>query len=168
MGVSMHTYVGPYVECHTSEVEVDAKMRACTRGPTCSQHEREVHDRQRKFCPQCGSPIGEVTYKTKQKNVVANWLREEINEDLSNVSNDTFFNQRSRDNGIDTWIANKKFTGRNCWLDEASYVGEITIDNIVRETEEFRVKFADALRVFREKYGDGKCIVKWGIVHYWS
>jgi hypothetical protein len=163
----MRTYVGPYVECSIHNIEVDAQMRSCTRD-TCSQFEKEVHDPKRKFCPQCGSPIGTVMYKTKEKNVKGHWLVEEINEDLSLITNDTFFQTLHEDDNLDIWIANKKFCNRNCWLDGESYVGELTIDDIVREKDQFRQTFAKALKVFSEKYGDGKCVVKWGVVHHWG
>lgn len=163
----MHTYIGPYLECKTSDVEFNAKMRSCTSG-TCSLHEKEVHNKDRKFCPQCGSAIGQITYKAKKKNVDTGSLREESNEDLSNISNDSFFSQRSNDQGIDTWIANKKFCDRGCWLDQQSFVSELTPEMIKWETETFKTYFAKSLALFNEKYGEGKVLVKWGVVYYWS
>lgn len=166
MGISSSVYLGPYLECKTHEVEVDATMRSCTKD-TCSQYEKEVYSKDKKFCPQCGSPIDKVTYKVKEKNVQQHYLREEIDEDLHNIREDTLFSNRSRDEGIDTWIANKGFCDRRCHLDD-SCVTEITQDRIAEEISLFCTTFEKALTIFNDKYGKGNVAVKWGLVYYWS
>jgi hypothetical protein len=165
MGISSSLYVGPYVECTTQDIEVDAKMRSCTRD-SCSMYEREVHDKSKKFCPQCGSPIDNVTYKTKQKNVQAHYLIEEIDQDLSLVQYDSFFSQRSKD-GTDTWIANKKFCERRCWVND-SCATELTQEMMVKEVLLFCTEFEEALAVFHKKYGKDNVTVKWGLIYYYS
>lgn len=170
MGMSHTVYLGPYVECRTQDIEVDAKMRSCTRGSTCSQHEREVHDRQRKFCPQCGSPIGEITYKTKEKNVKAHYLREEIKEALANLGQgSTLFHGRSND-GLDTWISNYRAgtpEGRD-YSPNSECVFEVNEDMIEGDLGHFRNFYKETLAIFEEKYGKGNVAVKWGLIQYWS
>lgn len=161
MSISYQTYIGPYVRCAVGVEESVEQIRACTN-PACPDHKHHVSSA---FCHLCGSPVGDVPYRTV-KDAVDDWaVREEISDRLATASGDGY-SKWGRENHAHIWLPNVTVPWRDCHLEERADFVLVEILPGQREDElaQFRSWFANELKVLRQHYGATHVLIHWGIV----
>lgn len=161
MGIDYGIYVGPYVTCLVTVVEVTRTRRACANR-SCPNHQREMRDA---YCALCGSPVRPVEY-TEAKQSVDTWvLSVAINETLTTASGDAY-RKWSREHNAHLWKVTVSTGERSYHLESPEDFAffEITPEQIVAEMVAFREQFAAELTLFRKHYGAAMVYVRWGVI----
>lgn len=164
MGIDYTVYVGPFLKCKNAKVDGERTIRTCTK-PSCKQNKKESWDRDKKFCEECGSPIGDVVIKVKQDKVDCD----------PSIVNDKLMIYRldAKDaHGYDVWISNQYRQNRgkvrefsfDPKSDGEQYV-EISIEMIRDEMQEFVQQFEKQIDKLTRLYGEDNVELKWGLIH---
>lgn len=168
MGIDYTTYHGPYARCKTTKVESAKTKRTCSR-ESCSQYEREVYDKNTKFCVQCGSTIQDRQVLVLVDNVSAHEIRETLLAEALVTPGGDSFSVWMRDNNTHLWLANRRPPDARKWSfypRETIQHTPVTPDLIAAEIEQFNTFFEKELTLLRQEYGEDNVVVEWGLIHY--
>jgi hypothetical protein len=161
MGVSSHTYLGPYFRCRTRTAQVQAMIATCSNA-ACEQH--GVRYTSSPFCPQCGSMV--VSDFHGQRTVTEpHWsdVSEAIDEALQEVTTD------DADFGDDyhLWIPNVTRPGQPERDADDRCGVEIAVDglDIGAERRWLVGAFNAELGILRSMYGGTDHVeIRWGLI----
>lgn len=161
MGVSYYTYLGPYIEARNSQEDVIKQRRSCTN-VKCKRRGDHIYDQAVKFCDQCGTAIGDVTYKEAAPKVSA-W--EIAEENKLSVMSTEYVNEVPK--GTDIFVGNIRSDGRKFSQNaRESRMVEVTAQLIVDETVAFIKQYETGIAALKAAYGEANVSVKWGLVQY--
>lgn len=160
----LHTYVGPFVECRTTQEQKTGVQRGCTNS-SCTAP-KPAH-KEANFCPRCGHAIGEVPVTWTTNNVHPHQMMEDVGEVLMWMPG-SYSESLSRRYGIHLYIGNRlsdapagrQFRFGDEWVEEVDSAAPLT------DKAHFMSYYADALKSLVAAYGEGKVEVKWGVILY--
>lgn len=161
MGIDYSTYIGPYFECKTSEVEKESSVRSCTN-TDCTEYKKQVWDGVTKFCPRCGTKIGKVPVMVKRENVDDEDIREKTKERISTPCS----NCGEYVKGATLWYPNIKGSpGEHFDPKEDTYQYEIGDNDVKQAKKDMLEQFSNEYKVLCEAYGKENVEVKYGVLH---
>ncbi len=159
MSLDYHTYIGPYFECVTSQIDKKSSVKSCT-GSLCSKYKKPANTA---FCPVCGNAVGEVKITIKTDKVDVDELRESVKERITTP----FGCGSSRDFGknIDLWLPNVGKIGISFDPTESPKKVDINPNIIQEQLNDLLAKFSYEHEILCEAYGNENVCIKWGLVH---
>lgn len=158
-----HTYVGPYVRCAITMVDVKRLQLSC---PNTNCHNRGLHINSNMFCPLCGSQIASITVNDRDSSVDQWDVSERIQERLSSASGDAY-SDWSEANLAHLWLPNVRIPDqRDGHLESRCdfFQTPISVVQVANERSTFERFFAKELAELGTAYGSDAVTVEWGII----
>jgi hypothetical protein len=163
MGVDYSVYLGPYIVAKNSREEVTKTRRSCTNA-NCKEATKQVYDAEKKFCPTCGTAIGDVAYTTTAPKVGAWEIAEE--QDLCVVPTEYM---KDVDKGTNMYIPNVTGVKRKFSCDaRKERIAEVTPELIADELAAFTVFYEKGIAALHAAYGQTNVTIHWGLIQYGS
>ena len=168
MVITHFTFCGPYVECRVQKTSTTFQVKTCPN-TSCEQHLNEMFGRCDKFCPTCGSAIGEVTVE-QEVDAVNSW---ELEEKLGCAMIQPFGDHAETlsEQGLHIWIGCGMAKGAADEDpdsvdddDDEESLREVRPDDLASELEKFSSSYKGELDQLRAAYGCDKVTVKWGVI----
>lgn len=163
MSIDYSTYVGPYVRCEVGVKKVAGSFPGCPT-PDCREFQKERHAA---FCSACGAPIIPLPYETEVDAVDAWDITEAIQERLTTAHGDAYMDW-SQVNMAHLWMPNTGGIGRHLEGKEDFSFDDITAEIVAVEIAAFTTFFATELSALIAAYGDGRVVVRWGVIQDYS
>lgn len=152
MGVHLHTFLGPYVQCKYRKTKTQVTIQACM-SPDCSRCGKESSV---KFCPDCGGAIKPCKME-RTSNGSSSY--DVVGDDLTDVNGES--------GGDDLYLAPNlsKGLGRDFFPDEDTHIDLSTLDP-AKEIEWFKKKYTKQIEKLRGSFDNVE--VKWGLHLYYN
>jgi hypothetical protein len=164
MGVSSHTYLGPYFRCKTRTVQVRAMIATCSNA-ACGQH--GVRYTSSPFCPQCGSMIVS-DFHGQRTETEPHWseVSEAVKEQLDEVTSD----DADFDDDFHLWIPNVTRPGQPVRDADSRCGVEVPVDglDIGAERRWLLDAFGPEVGKLMAAYGMHNVETRWGLLKYCS
>lgn len=159
-----HIHLGPYLQCQNGEAEKEKTIRSCTN-KTCKDYGSQVWESKTKFCSLCGSPIDNITIKTKGR---------KVNTDPCQVGEALICTYHLEEEDADIWVGNLHRPNKDdvrsygwCPHYDSPDFDEITPEMIEEEKQEFVTQYKEAMEKLGKLYNQN-VVLKWGLIQYWN
>jgi len=154
MSVNVSVQIGPYIEAiGKAEVKIEKVKRICPNHPNSKVGEA-------KFCPTCGTLIKNKDYVETHKLSAIDVLNGE-----------TYHDELWASEGMENIIMSNETPPDdiNFYVEYGNSV-EITNpeDTKTKQLTWFNKAYQKEITMLKDKFGDDKIKVKWGVVAYWS
>lgn len=159
MGISYTVHIGPFVQCKKTKT-VKSDRHRCGNS-VCERHKQvfSYKDRSTNFCSKCGCAI--ETFQIDQ-NMNPYDLIEKMNEDL-------YVKNGNPADEYDVFLPNKQFRAtKEEWRSfDPRFVDlcrPVSIDAPGIDLDEFKSRFATAIKLLMDTYGEEHVEICWGVV----
>lgn len=152
MGLSYHTYIGPYIEVFNPLKPSTKKYHSCPN-EKCSNNKKGISDA---FCGKCGTRVQLLNFPCKER--ITFYYLDEFSEKTSLQTPSGEFD-RDKLYFIDDALGDSRCGNDNCICD-------LTHTNVQAGLDTFKEVNHMEITRLKEVFGADNVVIKWGVMTY--